>query len=147
MTVRDTRSISAERGRGARSDDRGSSEAGDANAAARELAGAHAMPRTRPVRPRRSGMSRPTSSVPRPTRSGRRRRLRPKTRRQNAGHLECLWQRAELPVEIGIWCSTTSGCATSSAGSSSIAKPVRDRSPTLHRQVAITLGLSNFSIE
>ena len=45
-------------------------------------------------------MWRPTSSVPRPTRSGRRERQRLKTRREAAGRLECQWQRAQLPHEI-----------------------------------------------
>ena len=45
-------------------------------------------------------MWRPTSSVPRPTRSGRRERQRLKTRATTAGRLECQWQRAQLPQEI-----------------------------------------------
>ena len=45
-------------------------------------------------------MSRPTSSAPRPTRSGRHGRLRPTASARTAGRLECQWQRAQLPDEI-----------------------------------------------
>ena len=45
-----------------------------------------------------------TNSVPRPTRSGPRRRLRCRAAAQDegeeAGRLECRWQRAQLPPEI-----------------------------------------------
>jgi len=45
-------------------------------------------------------MWRPTSSVLRPTRSGRRGRQRLKTSARRLAALECQWQRAQLPHEI-----------------------------------------------
>jgi hypothetical protein len=45
-------------------------------------------------------MWRPTSSVLRPTRSGRRGPAAPEDEREAAGRLECQWQRAQLPREI-----------------------------------------------
>ena len=57
------------------------------------------MPRTPPARPRRWATWRPTSSAPRPMRSGRRGRQRPR-RGDEAGRRECRWQRAQLPDAI-----------------------------------------------
>ena len=45
-------------------------------------------------------MWRPTSWVPRPTRSGQRERRRLRGEGEAAGRLECQWQRARLPDEI-----------------------------------------------
>ena len=60
--------------------------------------GSERMPRTLPARPRRWATWRPTSSVPRPTRSGP--PARPSPEGDDAGRLECEWQRARLPDEI-----------------------------------------------
>ena len=73
---------------------------GHANAAARDLRGPPGMRRTPPVRPRRWATSPPTSSGPRPTRSGRPGRPHPTARVTTPAAVECRWQRDQLPDEI-----------------------------------------------
>jgi hypothetical protein len=53
----------------------------------------------------------------------------PEDEREAAGRLECEWQRAQLPRRFGNSSSTTSGCATTCAGSCSIAEPVPREGP------------------
>jgi len=110
--------------------------AGHANAAARDLRGSARHAATRPARLRRSAMSRPTNSVPRPTRSGRpgQQRLKAKARRPAA------WSASgsvpNSPTRSENSCSTTSDCATSCAGSRSTADAARSRPHAPHPEYA-----------
>src|SRR6266576_3415235 len=83
------------------------------------------MPRTLPVRPRRWAMWRPTSSVPRPTRSGGRGRQRRKTSARRPAAWSASGSAPDSPTRSGSWCSTTSGCATRCAGLRSTADTAR----------------------
>src|SRR6267142_3276479 len=87
------------------------------------------MPRTLPARPRRWAMWRPTSSVLRPTRSGRRGRQRPKTNTRRLAAWSANGNVLNSPTRSENLCSTTSGCATSCAGLCSTADTARSRRP------------------
>jgi hypothetical protein len=97
--------------------------------------GQHGMPGTLRARPRRWAMWRPTSWVPRPTRSGRRERRRQKTTARRLAAWSASGSAPNSPTRSETLCSTTSGCATRCAGLRSTADAARSRRPP-HRHRA-----------